>query len=86
MVNRETKRALEVPSLGCPNATERNLPGNDGTRVPLVIKQNPFRSRAGQVIQKNLCFTHQDEKFEQVFTLGSLELSKKACLFMFFTP
>ena len=37
MVNKETKRAIESPSLGRSKTSERSVSGNCGTRVPLVV-------------------------------------------------
>ena len=36
-----------------------------------MIEQNPFCSCVGQVIRKNLCLIHHDEKVEEMFTLAS---------------
>ena len=53
VVNKETKRALETPSLGRHTKTsERSATGNGGTGLPLV-NYNPFLSCLRQV--KNLC-------------------------------
>ena len=38
MVNKETKRALQTPSLGRCKTSERSVPGNGGIEVPLVVK------------------------------------------------
>ena len=73
MVNKETKRALETPSLGRSKTSERSILGNGGTRAPQVVNCNSFLSRLGQVIRKNLCFLYQDEEGKQVFTPGSLD-------------
>ena len=67
MVNKETKRALESPSLGRSKTSERSVSGNGGTEVPLVVNYNPILCRLGQVIRKNLCFPYQDEEVKQVF-------------------
>ena len=67
MVNKETKWALESPSLGCSKTSERSVSGNCGTGVPLVVNYNPVLCCLGQVICKNLCFLHQDEEVKQVF-------------------
>ena len=48
MVNKETKRGLETPSLGCSKISEKS-----GTGVPLMVNYNLFLSRLGQVICKN---------------------------------
>ena len=61
MVNKETKRALESPSLGRSKTSERSVSGNCGKGVPLVVNYNPILCRLGQVIRKNLCFLYQDE-------------------------
>ena len=68
MVSKDTKRAFETPSLGSSKTSERNVPENGGTRVPLVVNYNPFLSRLGQVILKKLCFLYQNEELKQVFT------------------
>ena len=67
MVNKETKRELESPSLGRSKTSERSVSGNGGTGVPLVVNYNPILYRSGQVIRKNLCFLYQDEEVKQVF-------------------
>ena len=66
MVNKETKRAFESPSLGRSKTSERSVSGNCGTGVPLVVNYNPALCRLGQVIRKNLCFQYQDEEVKQV--------------------
>ena len=53
---------LEIPILGHSKTSERNVPGNSGTGVPLVVNYNSFLSRLGQVIIKNFCFRYQDEE------------------------
>ena len=68
MINKEANRGHETPSLGHLKIFERSAPGNGGTWVPLVINYNPFLSRLGEVIHKNLCFLYQDEEVEKVFT------------------
>ena len=72
MVNKETKRALESPSLGRSKTSERSVSGNCGTGVPLVVNYNPALCRLGQVIRKNLCFLYQDEEVKQVFSPSQL--------------
>ena len=67
MVNKETKIAPEIPSLGRSKTSERNERVNDATGVPLVVNYNPFLSGLGQTIHKNLCFSYQDEEVKQVF-------------------
>ena len=67
MVNKETKSALESPSLGRSKTSERSVSGNGRTVVPLVVYCNPVLSCLGQVIHKNLCFLYQDEVVKQVF-------------------
>ena len=67
MVNKETKWALESPSLGRSKTSERRISGNCGTGVPLVANYNPVLCCLGQVICTNLCFLHQDEEVKQVF-------------------
>ena len=47
MVNKETKRALENPSLCCSKTSERSVSGNYGTGVPLVVNCNPALCRLG---------------------------------------
>ena len=42
MVNKEAKRALETPSLGRSKTSERSVPSNSRTGVPLVFNYNPF--------------------------------------------
>ena len=68
MVHKETKKALESPSLGRSKISERSVSGNGGTGVPLVVNYNPILCRLGQVIRKNLCFLYQDEEVKQVFS------------------
>ena len=65
--NKETKKALETPTLVCSETFETSAPGNGGIEVPLVVNQNPFLSCLGQVIRKNLCFLYQDEEVKQIF-------------------
>ena len=67
MVNKETKRVLESPSIRCSKTSERSVSGNGGTGVPLVVKYNPILYCLGQVIHKNLSFLYQDEEVKQVF-------------------
>ena len=67
MVNKETKRALESPSLDHSKTSERRVSGNCGTGVPLVVNYNPILCRLGQVLRKNFCFLCQYEKVKQVF-------------------
>ena len=57
MVNKETKRTLEIPSLGCSKTSERSISGNGGTGVPLVANYNPVLCHLGQVIRKNVLFS-----------------------------
>ena len=61
MFNKETKRALESPSLGHSKRSERSVSGNCGTWVQLLVNYNPALCCLGQVIRKNLCFLYQDE-------------------------
>ena len=61
VVDKETKRALESPSLGCSKTSERSVSRNCGTGVPLLVNCNPIIYCLGQVICKNLCFLCQDE-------------------------
>ena len=51
-----TKMALETSSLGRSKTSERSVPGNGGTGVPLAINRNTFLSRLGQVMRENICF------------------------------
>ena len=37
MINKETKRALETPSLGRSKTFKRSIPDKGGTGVPLVV-------------------------------------------------
>ena len=67
MVNKETKRALESPSLGRSKTFETSVSGNCGTGGPLVVNCNSILSRLGKVIRKNLCFLYQDEEVKQLF-------------------
>ena len=67
MVTKETKKALESPSLGCSKTSERSVSGNCGTGVTLVVNYNPVLCRLGQGIPKNLYFLYQDEEVKQVF-------------------
>ena len=69
MANKETKRALETPSLGRSKTSKRNVSGNGRTWILLVVYYNPIFCRLGHVICKNLCFLHQDEDVKQVFNL-----------------
>ena len=72
MVNKETKSALESPSLGRSKTSERSVSGNCRTVVPLVVYCNPVLCCLGQVIHKNLCFPYQDEVlFRSVRTFRS---------------
>ena len=57
MINKETKKALESPSLGCSKTSERSVSGNGGTGVPLVVNYNPTFCRFAQVIRKSLFFS-----------------------------
>ena len=41
MVNKETKRAVESPSLGRSKTSERSVLGNCGAGVPIVVNYNP---------------------------------------------
>ena len=66
MVNKETKRAFESPSLGRSKTSARSVSGNCRTGVPLVANHNPALCHLGQVIRKNLCFQYQDEEVKQV--------------------
>ena len=47
MSNKETKRALESPSLGRSKTSERSVSGNCGTGVLLVVNYNPVLCRLG---------------------------------------
>ena len=67
MVNKETKRAFESPSLGRSKTSEKSVLGNGGTRVTLVVNYTPIFCHLGQVMHKNLCFPYQDEEVTQVF-------------------
>ena len=67
MVNKETKKALESPPLGCSKTSERSVSGNGETGVALVVNYNPILCGLGQVILKNICFLYQDEDVKQVF-------------------
>ena len=57
MVNKETKRTLEIPLLGCSKTSERSVSGNGGAWVPLVANYNPVLCHLGQVIRKNVLFS-----------------------------
>ena len=46
MVNKETKRALEIPSLSRPKTSERGVPGNGRIGVPVVFNYNLTRRRS----------------------------------------
>ena len=70
MVNKETKRALESPSLGRSKTSERNVSGNGGTGISLVVYYNPIFCCLGNVICQNLCSLHQDEEVKQVLNLA----------------
>ena len=72
MVSKGTKRVLETPSLGRSKTSERIATGNGGTGAPLVFNYNPFLSRLGQFLCKNLCFLYLDEEVKQVFTPATL--------------
>ena len=67
MVNKETKRALESPSLGRSKTSERSVSGNCRAGVVLVVNYNPILCRLGQVIRKNPCFLYQDQEVKHVF-------------------
>ena len=58
MVNKETKRALESPSLGHSKTSERSESGNCRTGVPLVVNYSPILCRLAQGMRKNLCFLY----------------------------
>ena len=68
MVNKETKRVLESPSLSHSKTSERSVSRNCGTGVPVVVNYNPVLCRLGQVIHKNLYFLYQDQEVKQVFS------------------
>ena len=68
MVNKDTKRSLETPSLGCSKISEISVLANGGIEEPLVINYSLFLCRLGLVIRKNLCFLYQDEEVKKVFT------------------
>ena len=53
-VNKETKRALETPSLGC----SKTSLVNGETEVALVVNYNLFLSRLGHVIGKSVWSTY----------------------------
>ena len=72
MVNKETKRALESPSLGCSKTSEKSVSGNFGTGVPLAVNYNSALCCLGQVICKNLCFLYQDEEVNKYLDLPRL--------------
>lgn len=44
-MNKETNEKTQTSSLGCVKTSERNIPGNGGTGVPLVIEQSQFPNR-----------------------------------------
>ena len=46
MVNKGTKRALEIPSLSRPKTSERGVPGNGRIGVPVVFNYNLTRRRS----------------------------------------
>ena len=49
MAIKETKRILETPLLGRSNTSERSIPDNGRTEVPLIVNYNPFLIPLGQV-------------------------------------
>lgn len=53
-MSKETNEKTQTTSLGCTKTSERNVPGNGGTGVPLVIEQSQFPNRYWQVIRKIL--------------------------------
>ena len=67
MVYKETKRALENPSLGRSKTSERNILGNGGTGLSLVVNDNPILCCLGQVIRKDLFLLYQHGEVKQVF-------------------
>ena len=44
-MNKETNEKIQTSSLGCVKTSERNIPGNGGIGVPLVIEQSQFPNR-----------------------------------------
>ena len=65
MVNKETKRALESPSLGRSKTSGWHVSGNGGTGIPLVVNFNYILCCLGLPyvkIRKNLCFIYEDEQ------------------------
>ena len=67
MFNKETETALENPSLGRSKTSERNILGNGGTGLSLVVNDNPILRCLGQVICKDLFLLHQHGEVKQVF-------------------
>lgn len=49
MAIKETKRILETPLLGRSKTSERSIPDNGRTEVPLTVNYNPFLIPLGQV-------------------------------------
>ena len=73
MINKETKRALESPSLGRSKTSERSVSGNGGTGVPVVVNYNPIFCRFVQVIRKSLFFFYiKIKKLNNYLTLPPL--------------
>ena len=72
MVNKETKTALESPALGRSKTSKRDVSGNCGTGVPLVVNYNPVLCPLGKVIRKNLFFYIKMKKVNKCLTLPRL--------------
>ena len=66
----KTIRALETLLLSFPKVSERIVPGNSGTVVPLAVIHNSFFTSLVSVILKNICILHQDEELKQAFIYG----------------
>ena len=64
MVNKETRRALESPSLRRSKTSERSASCNCENRVPLVVNYI-FIVQGNLYVQ--VCFLYQDEEVKQVF-------------------
>lgn len=58
----KTIRALETLLLSFPKVSERIVPGNSGTVVPLAVIYNSFFTSLVSIILKNICILHQDEE------------------------
>ena len=79
MVYKETKRALESPSLGCSKTSKRSASGNCGTGVPLVVDYKPIPCRLGQVIRQNFCLSRSHLVRANVYPAGERLVGSRKC-------